>query len=93
MSARPRLWRPVSVALEFVLYSRPGCHLCDEMLAELAEMSEGRAVDVRVVDVDGDPDLRRRYGLRIPVLTVSGEEICSARLAPDRIRALLEAAG
>ena len=78
--------------MEFVLYSRAGCHLCDEMLAELAPLLEGRAVAVRVVDVDGNRELKRRYGLRIPVLTVDGDEICSARLVPERIRALLRAA-
>jgi len=79
--------------VEFILYSRPGCHLCDEMLEELAALTGGHAVEVHVVDVDSDPDLKRRYGLRIPVLTLAGEEICSARLVPDRIRSLLRAAG
>ena len=80
---------PLEQLVEFVLYSRPGCHLCDEMLESLADITEGHVVTIRTVDIDGDPDLKRRYGLRIPVLTLSGEEICSARLDADRIRLLL----
>jgi hypothetical protein len=77
--------------MEFVLYSRPDCHLCDEMLDELTGLIDGHAASVRVVNVDSDPELRRRYGLRIPVLTVAGEEVCATRLAPGRVRSLLTA--
>lgn len=77
--------------MEFVLYSRPGCHLCDEMLDELAGVIDGHEATVRVVNVDTDPELRRRYGLRIPVLTVADEEVCTSRLAPERVRSLLRA--
>jgi len=77
--------------MEFVLYSRPGCRLCDEMLDDLAGLIDGHGASVRVVNIDSDPELTRRYGLRIPVLTAQGEEVCAARLAPERVRSLLMA--
>ena len=73
----------------FTIYSREGCYLCDEMLDDLLALVDGHDVQVRVVDVDEDEDTRRRYGLRIPVLEVDGEEICSARILPERVKALL----
>jgi glutaredoxin len=45
------------------LYSRHECHLCDEMKAEL----ERRGYRVTVVDIDGDRELKRKYGWDIPV--------------------------
>ena len=73
----------------FTIYSREGCHLCEVMLDDLLELVGGHDVQVRVVDVDDDEETRRRYGLRIPVLEVDGEEICSARLVPERVRSFL----
>jgi glutaredoxin len=58
-----------------VLYGKPGCHLCDEARAVVSEALAGRDVDLREVDVTLDPVLERRYGERIPVLAVDGEEL------------------
>ena len=57
------------------LYGKPGCHLCDEARAVVGEAVAGRAVDLEEVDVTLDPALERRYGERIPVLAVDGEEL------------------
>ena len=57
--------------LTLILYSRPDCHLCELLAAELTPLLRGRAL-LEHVDVGQDPDLERRYGLRVPVL-VSGE--------------------
>lgn len=56
------------------LYSRTGCHLCEQLEAELVEALNGRAA-VEIVDIDGDPALERRYGGRIPVLAEGRDEI------------------
>ncbi len=77
--------------MELILYSRQDCHLCHEMEQDLARLIRRHPVSVRVVDVDTDPELRRRYGLRIPVLVAGEEEVCATRLDPDRVRALLRA--
>jgi hypothetical protein len=57
------------------LYSRPGCHLCEELAADLEPLLAGRAV-IELVDVSEDPALERRYGLRIPVLADGDRELC-----------------
>lgn len=68
----------------WVVYSRPGCSLCEELCAELADWLGPRATAVQVVDVTGNPDLERRYGARLPVLAVDDEFVCAYRL--DRAR-------
>ncbi|MGD8921327.1 MAG: glutaredoxin family protein, partial [Gammaproteobacteria bacterium] len=62
-----------------------------EMEEELARLIREHPVSVRVIDVDTDPELRSRYGLRVPVLVAGEEEVCATRLDPDRLRALLRA--
>jgi hypothetical protein len=57
-----------------LLYSRPGCHLCEEVAAELAPLLAGRAA-LEVVDISDDEELERRYWLRIPVLVDGDTEL------------------
>jgi hypothetical protein len=70
---------------QLVLYSRPECHLCEELLEQLGPMLEPTD-KVRIVDIDGDIGLERRYGLRIPVLTTEdGLELSSYPFDRDRV--------
>lgn len=61
------------------LYHRPGCHLCEQMLAAIYFLY-GEDIEVALVNVDGDPGLKDRYGTRVPVLAAGGQVICEARL-------------
>lgn len=65
---------------ELILYSRRECGLCEVLLRELLPLLADEDVRVRVVDIDEDRELKRRYGLDIPVLTDGEEEICRHRL-------------
>ena len=62
-----------------VLYHRRGCHLCEQMLASLYALY-GDELEVELVDVDSDPGLREKYGMRLPVLAGGGKVVCEARL-------------
>ena len=69
---------------------RRDCQLCDEMLAELAML--GRLVPLpplEVVDVDSDPQLKRRHGLEVPVLLLDGTVVCRYRLDREELTRLL----
>jgi hypothetical protein len=60
-----------------VVLSRAGCGLCHEMLVALAALERDRAIpEVKVVDVDSDPELARQFGLKVPVLLLDGSVIC-----------------
>lgn len=73
------------------LYTRAGCHLCEELLAELAPWAEAHATSVALVDVDDDPVTRRRYGHRIPVLLLDGELAGSGHVDWDALERLWNA--
>ncbi|WP_116813716.1 glutaredoxin family protein [Steroidobacter cummioxidans] len=71
----------------WTVLSRAECSLCEQLLTELAEeLSPAEAAQVSVVDVDGDPDLARKYGHRVPVLLADGDFVCDYRLNRDRVR-------
>ncbi|MGD8322723.1 MAG: glutaredoxin family protein [Gammaproteobacteria bacterium] len=73
------------------LYSRPQCHLCERLLDELRPLLDA-TTRVDVVDISDDPDLLRRYGLRIPILSFAGEEISGYPLNAGHVRQILGAA-
>jgi predicted thioredoxin/glutaredoxin len=69
---------------------RQECDLCDEMVAELEALGRKMPLPpVNVVDVDGDAELVRRYGLNVPVLLLDGSVVCRHRLDVDELRRLL----
>lgn len=73
--------------VQWTVLSRPECSLCEQLLAELAEMlGPAESARVRVVDIDQDPALARKYGQRIPVLLADGDFVCDYRLDRERVR-------
>jgi hypothetical protein len=76
--------------ITLILYSRPECHLCEMLTDELAPLLQGRA-QVQHVDVSHDPDLERRYGLRIPVLVAGETELSSYPLDREQVEKYLAA--
>ena len=60
--------------MRVVLYSRAGCHLCDAARDVLLAERSRSPFDLVEVDVAGDDDLEREYGIRIPVVEIDGEE-------------------
>ena len=73
---------------EVTLYTRPGCHLCDEALEGiLALRAEVGGFDLAEVNIESDPDLHRRYLERIPVVSVDGDEVSELHFDPRPLRA------
>ncbi len=75
--------------MRFLLYSRPGCGLCEELLAQLAALPAAAGVPVDVMDVDADDALRSRYGHKIPVLLLEGELVCHGHLNAEEVHKAL----
>lgn len=73
------------------LYSRPGCHLCDEMKAVVGRVARSAPAPLTFseVDISTDPELERRYGLEIPVLTVDGRKVAKYRIAEEQLRRMI----
>ena len=74
---------------KLTLYSRPECHLCEALLADLLPLLRP-GDSVETVDVDSSVDLTRRYGLRIPVLAAGELELSGYPLDRERVRRHLE---
>jgi glutaredoxin len=78
------------VSHHVVVYGREDCHLCEHARETVETVAAGmEGVTVEEVDVDTDPDLRDRYGDRVPVVAVDGAEAFAVRVAADDLRGLL----
>lgn len=76
---------------EVVLYTRPGCHLCDEARDALAALcGAGARFELREVDIEGDERLLGAYMERIPVVEVAGEVVSELTLDVDAVRSRLD---
>ena len=62
--------------VEFFLYSKPECQLCDTFLIQLKKLLEVGSYTCHIINVDSDPELKQRYGARIPVLVAGNMELC-----------------
>lgn len=61
------------------LYTRPGCHLCDDMKAMVHAIAGACPVALEEIDISGDRGLERRFGAEIPVLAHGGQVIARTR--------------
>ena len=61
-------------AHEVLMYTRQGCHLCDDAWALLQKAARRHRLSLTKIDVDTDPALVERYGLCVPVVLIDGKE-------------------
>lgn len=71
---------------EVVVYSRANCHLCHEAVSLLEQFGLRPAI----VDVDGEEELRRRYGDMVPVVVIDGVERFRGHLDARLLRRILK---
>ena len=72
---------------QVILYTRAGCHLCDDALTLLAK----HGLRPELVDIDSDPKLRERYNVCVPVVVIDGRERFRGRVDELLLRRLLAA--
>jgi glutaredoxin len=68
------------------LYGKPGCCLCDEAKETIRTVRLDRHFELQEVDVSLDPALHNRYGERIPVVEIDGEEAFELHLDAGLLR-------
>lgn len=73
------------------LYSRPGCHLCDDARAVIAAVCDDLGESFDEVDIESDPDLEDRFGEEVPVTYVDGRQHDFWRVDEARLRKALGA--
>jgi hypothetical protein len=77
------------VVIALTIYSRPGCHLCDEMKSVIRQVARTVPLTLEEIDISSDPDLDARYGLEIPVLMVDGKRAAKYRIGERELRQVL----
>jgi glutaredoxin len=78
--------------LDLTLYTRAGCHLCEEMKAALAPLARQFGARITEVDVDQTEELRALYGHDVPVLFLGNRKAAKHRLDRGQMRRQLERA-
>ena len=74
-----------------VLYTKPGCGLCEEMKAEMSKAGCAGLYTLAEVDIESDAELLARYQHEIPVLFINGVEAFRHRLRADKFKAYVTA--
>ncbi len=77
---------------DITLYTREGCHLCDEAKAIITPLLPEVGAKLREVDIDDDPILRARYTDDVPVIFVGSQFFAKHRVDPALLRRKLEQA-
>ena len=62
------------MSISATLYTKPGCHLCEDAAAALERLRARHPHELLLVDITADAALMQEYGLRIPVLAIAGRE-------------------
>ena len=57
-----------------IIYSRPGCHLCDEAKAVIKNAGCSDQFTLEEINIESDNELLRKYKYDIPVITIDGVE-------------------
>lgn len=72
------------------IFSRPGCHLCDELIEQLMPLARDRFT-IKVHNIGDREDWIQKYATRIPVVQIAGKEICQYHLDIEAVTAALAA--
>ena len=68
------------MTVSLTLYSRPGCCLCEDMKAVLAEVELDPPFELEEIDISTQAELEERFGQEIPVLFVNGRKAFKYRV-------------
>ena len=71
---------------QLILYSKPGCHLCDEMKAEISNANCAALYELQEINIESDAELFARYRNDIPVLSINGVDAFKHRLSSADFR-------
>ena len=69
-----------------ILYTRPGCHLCEEAKREVLAADCAGEYILEEVNIESDPALKERYGWEIPVIVINGVKAFKYRLSAEEFK-------
>lgn len=74
-----------------IIYSKPGCHLCDEAKALIENAGCADRFALEELNIESDPELLRKYKYDIPVVMIDGVECFRHRVDAEKFRTLINA--
>src|SRR5437016_7337141 len=77
---------------DVTLYTRPGCHLCEEAKAVIAPLLRESGATLREVNVDENPALKERYAWDVPVIFIGARKAAKHRVNAEQFRRQLREA-
>ena len=72
--------------IHVIIYSKPGCHLCDEAKASILSAGCSDQFVLEEINIHSDEELLRKYKYDIPVIAINGIECFMHRVSPDEFR-------
>jgi len=79
--------------VRLIIYSKPGCHLCDEMKLlvhrVIAQHLNDHTIALDEIDISSDRELLDRYGLEIPVLLIDGKKVAKYRVSETELTKMI----
>lgn len=78
------------MSVRVTLYSKPGCHLCEDVRAVLDDLKDSHHFEIEEIDITRDQVLFERYCYEIPILLYDGEEVGRGRISEQDVRTALE---
>jgi glutaredoxin len=69
-----------------IIYSRPGCHLCDEAKAVIERARRDTDFTFEEIDIESDDELLKKYQYDIPVVTINGMEVFKHRVELEEFK-------
>ena len=75
-----------SLRRQVILYTRPGCHLCDDAKKAMQAADCANEYTLQEINIESDRELLRRYQYEIPVITIDGVEAFRHRLSSQAFR-------
>jgi glutaredoxin len=76
-----------------ILYTREGCCLCEEARKAIEQARAREPFRLEVVDIDGDPELRRLYTDEVPVIAIDGKKAFKYRVTAEELLKRMRARG
>jgi glutaredoxin len=77
---------------DVTIYSRPGCHLCEEAKKQIAPLLKWCGASLTEINIDADPELRSLYGYDVPVIFLGARKVAKHKVDLVQFRSQLQEA-
>jgi glutaredoxin len=77
--------------MKVTVYTRSGCHLCDEAKQVIESVRRRATFDYEEFDIDSDPRLRQLYNEEVPVIAIDGKKAFKYRVTAVELLKILAA--